>query len=196
MTMSNNFVQEIPSKKAIEFIEKLSPHSKYFRTSRIHEWGKGPIGPFFRGIGDDKKYKLIPSIFRDQNLEILKLYCPVSIDEDKNLDLCINHILAEINFLIQFMYKIDQNGLSLPGDSVQWRQILQERYEDFQKILAINTAANPIIPEWPIDAFIPLMALAQHYGLPTRLLDWSTNPLKAAFFAVNETYNKELLLRH
>ena len=31
-----------------------------------------------------------------------------------------------------------------------------------------------------------IWVLAQHFGLPTRLLDTSTNPLKALFFSVNE----------
>lgn len=38
--------------------------------------------------------------------------------------------------------------------------------------------------------FLDVMAQAQHHGVPTRLMDWTTNPLVALYFAAKNIRNK------
>lgn len=119
-----------------------------------------PCNLLYRGQADDR-WNLTPGILRKG----------MSSTADMQ-------VFKEWAYIDRFVRHCDSIGLAIPNDSPAFRE----------KFLNQNTPAGPGGPvsQWPPTEMLRLMALAQHYRLPTRLLDWSTRSYVAAYFAISD----------
>jgi hypothetical protein len=141
------------------FLNALSPLSG---LGRDHELGE----LIYRGQADST-WPLTPRSRREWPL-------PMAFSRSDNR--LPDRIFAEVNAMIAFADAADRQGLSLP-DHARTRARLHE----FRNWLEWESWGN-FLP-WPHDDIVPAIGVAQHNGLPTCLLDFTSDPYVAAFFA-------------
>lgn len=167
-TVESEYIKDFHFSSATDFLKSISYGGELYNLL-----GKNFI---YRGHYSDE-YLLLPYALRENVLDQFNLpYESKSTASAIISNLEYAQVLNEFSVLQRFYNLSDINKQWLPH-SARMRNSVVSSYDK----------VSMFFPEkWLPEEFWEIAALAQHYGLPTRLLDWSTNINTALYFAVRD----------
>ncbi len=113
----------------------------------------------------------------------------IEIEAEANISSIVNSLKEEVNSRFcdinsETWFRGQPNYTFELKPSIFREQYAEaEMYDEFIRRYPDYSYSHKNVFEW--------LTLMQHYGLPTRLLDWSTNLLVAIFFAANEDQEED-----
>jgi len=126
----------------------------------------------FRGQRD-ANWKIYPSAFRENP----KLFTESALIEELGSRTNREQINAEFHVIHAFCKELNETGLHISNEDLLNSTNCKETFIQY----LTDVGRGKIL--WPNKKYLSILAIAQHYGVPTRLVDWTYDPFVAVYFA-------------